>query len=81
LTKEQIARARRNFSYAAQLCMQSVDNISYVSGAHAIFEGNALPRAVRDMHAINAQFALKFHLAARAYGRLLLGLDSGDPFI
>lgn len=81
LRKDQIARARRNFSYASQLCMQAVDSIHYVGGAHSIFEDNSMPRAFRDIHALNAQFALKFHLAARAYGRLAIGLDSGDPFI
>jgi alkylation response protein AidB-like acyl-CoA dehydrogenase len=75
------ARNRRDHAFTMKLCVQAVDRLYTAAGAHALFDGSPLQRAFRDIHAAAAQIALNWEAAARAFGRVRLGLDPGDPFL
>ncbi|MFM9885334.1 MAG: acyl-CoA dehydrogenase family protein [Burkholderiales bacterium] len=72
---------RRDTSYAAMICMRACDRLQAASGAHAIAEDNPIQRGFRDLRALNAQVAVIFDANAIPYGRVALGLDTGDPRI
>ena len=52
-----------------------------VAGGHALFDGSALQRAHRDVHAGSHQVALTWDTYAEQYGRVRLGLEPNDPFV
>jgi 3-hydroxy-9,10-secoandrosta-1,3,5(10)-triene-9,17-dione monooxygenase len=81
LPMETRARNRRDHAFTMKLCVQAVDRLYTAAGAHSLFDGNPLQRSFRDIHAAAAQIALNWEAAARAFGRIRLGLDSGDPFL
>lgn len=73
---------RRNYAYAARLCVQAVERLYLNSGSSANYESNPLQRYWRDIHAMAAHAALNFDGAAEAFSRLELGLipDPRDPY-
>lgn len=48
------------------------------SGARGLFTTGALQRQFRDAHAINSHLAFNFDAAGTNYGRVALGLPSGN---
>jgi 3-hydroxy-9,10-secoandrosta-1,3,5(10)-triene-9,17-dione monooxygenase len=81
LTTEFRVRYRRDTSYAATICMRAGDRLQAATGAHAISADNPVQRGFRDLRALNAQVALIFDANAIPFGRVALGLDTGDPRI
>jgi 3-hydroxy-9,10-secoandrosta-1,3,5(10)-triene-9,17-dione monooxygenase len=73
------ARARRDASYLATLCVEAVDLLFAASGGGALQRDNPMQRIWRDVHAGAANFTLQWDVAGPAYGRVLLGLPSGLP--
>jgi alkylation response protein AidB-like acyl-CoA dehydrogenase len=74
------ATTRRRFSYVAKLCVQSVNRLFEASGAHSLFESEAIQRFHRDIHAGSHQGALYWDTIAEGYGRAALGLPALNPF-
>lgn len=72
---------RRDTSYAAMICMRACDRLQAATGAHAIAADNPVQRGFRDARALNAQVAVIFDANAVPFGRVALGLDTGDPRI
>ena len=69
------ARYRRDRAYAIQLCLQSVNRIFDISGAHALFDSVALQRYHRDAHAVAHRDTLLMDFGGQQFGRVALGLD------
>lgn len=73
------ARTRRDASYLASLCVETVDTLFTAGGGSALQREDPLQRIWRDVHAGAANFTLQWDVAGPAYGRVLLGLPSGLP--
>lgn len=69
------ARYRRDRAFTIQLCLQSVNRIFDISGAHALFDSMALQRFHRDAHAVAHRDTLIMDFGGQQFGRVVLGLD------
>ncbi|NMO16285.1 hypothetical protein HPC49_27085 [Pyxidicoccus fallax] len=81
LTLEQRVRTRRDYAYAATLCVRAVERLYTASGAAANFESNPLQRYWRDVHAMAVHSGINPDAAGENFGRLELGLplNPKDP--
>jgi 3-hydroxy-9,10-secoandrosta-1,3,5(10)-triene-9,17-dione monooxygenase len=77
--EERRARYRRNPAFAARLATQAVDLMVQASGGAGLYDRNPLQRAFRDAHAAAAHISLVWDVAGTLYGRVALGLPSGNP--
>jgi 3-hydroxy-9,10-secoandrosta-1,3,5(10)-triene-9,17-dione monooxygenase len=76
LTEMDQVTYRRNFGYAAKLCVQAVNRLFEASGGHGLFDSNPMQRYHRDVHAGSHQAALYWDAIGEAYGRAALGLPA-----
>ena len=74
LTAADAVRFQRNLSFTCGQFTEAMDSIAYISGAHALFDGNPIQRAFRDMHAINSHIGLRWEGIAAGYLQTALGL-------
>jgi 3-hydroxy-9,10-secoandrosta-1,3,5(10)-triene-9,17-dione monooxygenase len=81
LTLEQRVRTRRDYAYAATLCVRAVERLYTASGASANFESSPLQRYWRDVHAMAVHAGINADAAFENFGRLELGLPNNpkDP--
>ena len=81
LTLQQRVQVRRDYAYAATLCVRAVERLYTASGAAANFESNPLQRYWRDVHAMSVHAGINFDAAGENFGRLELGLplNPKDP--
>ncbi|MCP3141076.1 acyl-CoA dehydrogenase family protein [Pyxidicoccus xibeiensis] len=81
LTLQQRVQVRRDYAYAATLCVRAVERLYTASGAGANFESNPLQRYWRDIHAMAVHAGINFDAAGENFGRLELGLglNPKDP--
>lgn len=75
---ERIA-CRLEHAAIARLCVEAVDTLFSVAGAHALFDGSALQRHHRDVHAASHHVGLSWDTAAREHGRARVGLPPESP--
>ena len=68
----QRARGKRNSTYAARTALMAVERLFYTAGSRVLFEGNALQRAYRDLHATATHTGLVWDLGMSEYGQHLL---------
>lgn len=78
LSHPQRARYRWDTAHAATASVKAVDRLFTASGGRAIFRGNPLQRAWRDVHAIRAHAANDLEKIAPIVGRIELGLPPQD---
>jgi 3-hydroxy-9,10-secoandrosta-1,3,5(10)-triene-9,17-dione monooxygenase len=83
LTLQQRVLIRRDYAYAANLCVRAVERLYAASGASANYESNPLQRYWRDVHAMASHAGINFDAAGENFGRLELGLPPNpkDPLI
>jgi alkylation response protein AidB-like acyl-CoA dehydrogenase len=72
-------RWERDLGFATKLCVQAVDRLLTVLGAHGIDADNPVHRAGRDIHAI-ATHAGNWDARGPAYARWAFGLEPENPF-
>ncbi len=72
------ARARLACSHAVRSCVRAVETVCSAAGTSANEAGSVLDRCFRDVHAVPQHFMVAPHQIDTA-GRVLLGLDPGDP--
>ena len=74
----QLERARywRDKAFATHLCLQAVNRLFNLSGAHALFDCVPLQRFHRDAHAVAHRDILNMDIGGRQYGRIALGSDT-----
>jgi len=75
------ARYRRNPAFCARLATRAVDLLAEAAGGGGLYESNPLQRAFRDAHAAAAHISLVWDAAGAIYGRVALGLPSGNSTI
>jgi alkylation response protein AidB-like acyl-CoA dehydrogenase len=68
------ARYRRNHAFVTRLSTRAVDRLFEASGGHALYEGHALQRFHRDVHAVGHHTALFWDVCGEVFGRAVLGL-------
>ena len=68
-------RGKRNSTYAARTALSAVERLFYAAGSRVLFEGNALQRAYRDLHATATHTGLVWDVGMGEYGRHMLGLQ------
>lgn len=74
------AKARRDTSFAVQLCVRAVDRLTAVVGARGMLEDTPVQRAFRDVHAIANHAANSFDVTTVVYARHALGLPPIPAF-
>jgi 3-hydroxy-9,10-secoandrosta-1,3,5(10)-triene-9,17-dione monooxygenase len=74
------ARAWRDGAYAAHLCTRAVGRLFEAAGGSAVYQGNPVQRAFRDIHTASAHVSLRWDEAAERFGRDTLGLPPNNPF-
>jgi 3-hydroxy-9,10-secoandrosta-1,3,5(10)-triene-9,17-dione monooxygenase len=81
LTLAQRVMVRRDYAYAATLCVRAVERLYTASGASANYDSNPLQRYWRDVHAMSVHAGINFDAAGENFGRLELGLplNPKDP--
>jgi hypothetical protein len=67
-------RGKRNSTYAARTALSAVERLFYAAGSRVLFEGNALQRAYRDLHATATHTGLVWDVGMGEYGQHMLGL-------
>ena len=75
LTFEIRASCRMKAIEVLRICTEVVDMLMAASGSSAIFDGQPLQRAFRDMHALHTHYFLNYDAAAELFGRALFGMD------
>ncbi len=75
------ARCRRDQAFATRLCMVAVDRLYTAAGAYAIYEGNSMQQAFRDMHAVAGQVVLNFDAAGKSFSRVMMGRVPDDMLL
>ena len=78
---EERARYKRDIGLGLRACQEVVAGLSGASGAHGIFLSSPIQRALRDTHAMTTHAALDPIQAARAMGRVELGLDPATALL
>jgi len=70
---------RLDHAAIARSCVEAVDTMFSVCGAHALFDGSAIQRHHRDVHAASHHAGLAWDTAAREHGRVRVGLPPESP--
>jgi 3-hydroxy-9,10-secoandrosta-1,3,5(10)-triene-9,17-dione monooxygenase len=70
-------RGKRNSTYAARTALSAVERLFYIAGSRLLFEGNAMQRAYRDLHAAATHAGLVWDIGMADYGRHLLESEQG----
>lgn len=73
------ARCRLGLGFAAELCVQAMENLLPLTGGRGLLAGDPVQRAWRDVHAVAQHVALVWDVQAGLYGPLRLGLPCPDP--
>ncbi|MBS0641179.1 MAG: hypothetical protein U1E70_19355 [Acetobacteraceae bacterium] len=74
ITQAEIARARRDTSFNADLLRRGVETLLEVSGSNAVYDSDPLQPLLRDVLTIATHTVVARQGAMVPYGRLLLGL-------
>lgn len=65
-------RGKRNSTWAARTALSAVERLYYLAGSRVLFDGNAMQRAYRDLHAAATHAGLVWDIGMGDYGRHLL---------
>ena len=78
LTREIMARNRRDMAFAPILAKRAIERIFYASGATSIYLSQDLQRYFRDVNAGAQQIFLDWDANATIYGKVALDVDTGS---
>jgi alkylation response protein AidB-like acyl-CoA dehydrogenase len=79
ITALDIARNRRDVTFAAAQLRRGVDTLMELSGARSVYDADPLQNLLRDIIAIGTHTVVSHQAAMVPYGRLLLGLPTVNP--
>ena len=80
-TIEDRARWAAQLAMAVDQCKRVIQTVIEASGAHAHFLDHPLQRALRDVNTISCHVVFDLDGRLEAFGRLLLGKDSGGALL
>ncbi len=72
-------RCRVNLGFAADLCVQAMENLLPLIGGRGLIATDPVQRAWRDVHAVAQHVAMVWDVQASLYGPVKLGLPCPDP--
>ena len=72
------ARYQRDRSFVTKLCVQAVNRLFEVSGAHSLFDSMAIQRIYRDVSAGAHRDSLILDISGQRYGKIALGVEPYD---
>ena len=72
-------RCRLNLGFAADLCVQAMENLLPLLGGRGLIATDPVQRAWRDVHAVAQHVAMVWDVQASLYGPVRLGLPCPDP--
>jgi 3-hydroxy-9,10-secoandrosta-1,3,5(10)-triene-9,17-dione monooxygenase len=72
-------RGRLNLGFAADLCVQAMENLLPLLGGRGLLATDPVQRAWRDVHAVAQHVAMVWDVQAGLYGPVRLGLPCPDP--
>ena len=72
-------RCRLNLGFAADLCVQAMENLLPLLGGRGLIATDPVQRAWRDVHAVVQHVAMVWDVQASLYGPVRLGLPCPDP--
>jgi len=75
----QRARYRLSMTHVHSACVQAVELVYKVGGGSSVYATHPFDRHFRDIHTINQHLAVSLKTYEVA-GRMLLGLEPGEPF-
>ncbi|MDX2221701.1 MAG: acyl-CoA dehydrogenase family protein [Rhodospirillaceae bacterium] len=81
LSGEEMLRAHRTMTLAAQLCLSAATRLSSMMGVTGQTGRNPVQRLFRDCRTISTHIELNWDHAMAPTGKYLLGLKTGDPFV
>jgi 3-hydroxy-9,10-secoandrosta-1,3,5(10)-triene-9,17-dione monooxygenase len=74
ITPEDVARARRDVTFAADLLRRGVETLVEISGSNAVYDADPLQPLLRDVLTIATHTVVSRQGAMVPYGRIMLGL-------
>lgn len=80
-TMEDRARWAAQLAMTVDRCKHVIQTVIEASGAHAHFLNHPLQRALRDINTISCHMVFDLDGRLEAFGRLLLGMDSGGALL
>jgi len=81
MTGAELLKAKRDMTYAAQLCLRAVERVVKMMGAGGQVKPNPVQRLARDCRAICTHIELQWDHSMAPTGKFLLGLPTGDPLV
>lgn len=73
------AHFRRDAAYCCALCVRAVDRLFEQSGASALYDGQPIQRAWRDIHTAAAHHSNRWDDAMQHFGRMAFGYGPSNP--
>jgi 3-hydroxy-9,10-secoandrosta-1,3,5(10)-triene-9,17-dione monooxygenase len=74
-------RWRRDSGWAAKVCLQAIDRLFQVGGAHALWLDDQLLQYHRDAHAASHHYGLAYDALFMAHGQAALGQEPTVPML
>ena len=81
MTGAELLKAKRDMTFAAQLCLRAVERVVKMMGAGGQVKANPVQLHARDCRAICAHIELQWDHSMAPTGKYLLGLPTGDPLV
>jgi 3-hydroxy-9,10-secoandrosta-1,3,5(10)-triene-9,17-dione monooxygenase len=79
LDMEARLRCKRNAALASRLCVEAIDSLHEMAGAHGIYDHYPLQRMFRDAHAAAGHFSFSLDAQLPPWGLVTLGGEFSSP--
>jgi len=76
---EQRARFRSHAAFSGRLAARAVELLWDAGASSSVYSGNPLSRIFRDMSVAGRHFTQNWDVNGSTHGRVLVGLELGDP--
>lgn len=76
-----LPRAWGMLGFSSRLCLEAIEAIRMVSGAHGIYDSQAIQIVFRDAQALSTHGVLMPSTGIEHYGRALAGLTPNNPWL
>jgi hypothetical protein len=77
----ELPRAWGMLGFSSRLCLEAIEAIRMASGAHGIYDSQAIQIVFRDAQALSTHGVLMPSTGIEHYGRALAGLTPNNPWL